>query len=65
MGIDFFRIEEIKLLRNLVFNDVINLNNVFRKIRRLILFNNNFLFEIFLDELIYVSFEYFVIDVMD
>ncbi len=51
VGIDFSRIEGIKSLRNLVFNDVVNPNNTPRKIRRLTLFNNKPSFEISSDEL--------------
>nr|WP_318033797.1 putative immunoglobulin-blocking virulence protein [Mycoplasmopsis bovis] len=39
MGLDFSRVEGIKSLRNLVFNDVVKSNNTPRKIRRLTLFN--------------------------
>nr|WP_318027597.1 putative immunoglobulin-blocking virulence protein [Mycoplasmopsis bovis] len=65
VGIDFSRIEGIKSLRNLVFNDVVNPNNTPRKIRRLTLFNNKPSFEISSDELTHASFEHFATDAMD
>lgn len=65
MGIDFSRIEDIKSLRSLVFNDLVNPNNAPRKIRRLTLFNNNSSFEISSDELTHASFEHFATDAMD
>ncbi|MFZ8230705.1 putative immunoglobulin-blocking virulence protein [Mycoplasmopsis bovis] len=65
MGLDFSRVEGIKSLRNLVFNDVVKSNNTPRKIRRLTLFNNSEAFEISSDELSNASFEHFATDSMD